>query len=116
MNNSIDEIKSQLKTLKISIDERLTFVKNQLRETRNDGQPHTPVSINNRTDDTTHRHLVTELLKTRITELERQVADKNFIIEYLTKTDRKGTSQQWEKNGNQNITFTEEALNNENKK
>ena len=84
--DSIDEIRPQLKTLTISIEERLTFVENQLRETRNNSQPHTPVSINNRIDDTTHQPLVIDLLKTRITELEKQVADKNCIIDYLTKT------------------------------
>ena len=107
LNNSIDEIISQLKTLTIPIEERLTFVENQLREARNNSQPHTPVSINNPTDDTTHQPLVIDLLKTRITELEKQVADKNCIIEYLTKnmlndTHRKGTSQQWDGNSNQN--------------
>ena len=33
----------------------------------------------------------------------------------LNKTYRKGTSQEWDRNSNQNIAFTEEALNNENK-
>ena len=33
----------------------------------------------------------------------------------LNNTHRKGTSQQWDGNTNQNIIFTEEALNNENK-
>ena len=84
--DSVDEIRPQLKTLTISIEERLTFVENQFRETRNNSQPHTPVSINNRIDDTTHQPLVIDLLKTRITELEKQVADKNCIIDYLTKT------------------------------
>ena len=34
----------------------------------------------------------------------------------LSNTHRKGTSHQCDKNNNQNITFTTEALNNENKK
>ena len=33
----------------------------------------------------------------------------------LNNTHRKGTAQQWDRNSNQNITFTEKALNNENK-
>ena len=49
LNNSINKTRSQLKTLQISIEERTTFVENQLRETRNYNQPHTPESINNRT-------------------------------------------------------------------
>ena len=62
LNNSINEIRSQLKTLAISIKERLTFVKNQLRETKNNSQTHSPVLINNRTDDATHKPLVIDLL------------------------------------------------------
>ena len=81
----------------MSIEATLTFVENQLRETRNDSQPHTSVSMNHRTD-TTHQPLVIEFLKTRITELEKQVTDKNCILEYLTKnmlnkTHRKETLQ-----------------------
>ena len=53
LNNSINEIRSQLKTLTISIKQRLTFAKNQMRETRNGNQLHTPMSMNNRTNDTT---------------------------------------------------------------
>ena len=68
------------------MEDRLTFVENQSRETRNDSLPHTPVSMNNRTNETAHQLLVTEFLKTNITELEKQVADKNCIIAYLTKT------------------------------
>ena len=85
LNNSIDKIRSQLKTLKISIKEGLTLVENQMREKRNDSQPHAPVSINNRTNEIVHQPLVTDLLKLSITELEKQVADNNCIIEYLTK-------------------------------
>ena len=77
LNNSIDEIRSQLKTITISKKERLIFFESQLRDTRNNRGPHTPVSINNQIDDTTHQPLVSDLLKTCITELERQVADKN---------------------------------------
>ena len=77
LNNSIDEIRSQLKTITISIKERLISFESQLRETRNSSQPQTPVSINNQIDGTTHQSLVSGLLKTRITELEKQVADKN---------------------------------------
>ena len=36
------------------------------------------MSINSRTNDTTHQPLVTDLLKIRITELEKQVADKKL--------------------------------------
>ena len=46
LNNSINEIRSRLKTLTITIEERLTFAKNQMRETKNDSQPHNAVSIN----------------------------------------------------------------------
>ena len=61
------------------MEKRLTFAKNQLRETRNNSQPNTPMSINNRTDDTTHQPLVTDLLKILTTELEKQVADKKTV-------------------------------------
>ena len=47
-----------------------------MRETKNDSQPHTPKPMNNQTDDTMHQTLVNDLLKARITELEKQVADK----------------------------------------
>ena len=107
LNNSIDEIRSWLKTLTISIEDRLTFVENQL-------------SMKNRTDDTTQQSLVIQLLETRITELVKREADKNCIIECLTKTmlnktNRKETLQRWDGSSNQNIRFTVEALSNENK-
>ena len=83
--NPIEEIRSQLKNFAISMQERLTFVEKQMRETKNDSQPNTPKPMNNQTDDTTHQTLVNDLLKACITELEKQVADKNCIIECLTK-------------------------------
>lgn len=54
-------------------------------------------------------------------ELEKQVGDKNCLIEYLKRnmlnnTYKKMTSHQWNRNNNQNKTFTEEELNNENEK
>ena len=79
------------------------------------------MSIKNRTDDTTQQSLVIQLLETRITELVKRESDKNCIIECLTKTilnktNRKETLQRWDGSSNQNIRFTVEALNNENKK
>ena len=76
--------------------------------------------MKNRTDDTTQQSLVIQLLETRITELVKREADKNCIIECLTKTmlnktNRKETLQRWDGSSNQNIQFTVEALNNENK-
>ena len=76
--------------------------------------------MKNRTDDTTQQSLVIQLLETRITELVKREADKNCIIECLTKTilnktNRKETLQRWDGSSNQNIRFTVEALNNENK-
>ena len=76
--------------------------------------------MKNRTDDTTRQSLVIQLLETRITELVKREADKNCIIECLTKTmlnktNRKETLQRWDGSSNQNIRFTVEALNNENK-
>ena len=62
LNNSSDKIRCQLKTLKMLIEERLTLVKNQLRETKNDSQPHTLVSINNRTNEIAYQPLVNDLL------------------------------------------------------
>ena len=52
------------------------------------------------------------LLETRITELVKREADKNCIIECLTKTmlnktNRKETLQRWDGSSNQNIRFTE---------
>ena len=78
------------------------------------------MSIKNRTDDTTQQSLVIQLLETRITELVKRESDKNCIIECLTKTilnktNRKETLQRWDGSSNQNIRFTVEALNNENK-
>ena len=78
------------------------------------------MSIKNRTDDTTQQSLVIQLLETRITELVKREADKNCIIECLTKTmlnktNRKETLQRWDGSSNQNIRFTVEALSNENK-
>lgn len=54
-------------------------------------------------------------------ELEKQVGDKNCLIEYLKRnmlnnTYKKMTSHQWNRKNNQNKTFTEEELNNENEK
>lgn len=76
--------------------------------------------MKNRTDDTTQQSLVIQLLETRITELVKREADKNCIIECLTKTmldktNRKETLQRWDGSSNQNIRFTVEALSNENK-
>ena len=76
--------------------------------------------MKNRTDDTTQQSLVIQLLETRITKLVKREADKNCIIECLTKTmlnktNRKETLQRWDGSSNQNIRFTVEALNNENK-
>ena len=76
--------------------------------------------MKNRTDDTTQQSLVIQLLETRITELVKREAEKNCIIECLTKTmlnktNRKETLQRWDGSSNQNIRFTVEALNNENK-
>ena len=44
------------------IEERLTLAVNQLREIRNDSQPHTLVSINNRTNEIAYQSLVIDLL------------------------------------------------------
>ena len=76
--------------------------------------------MKNRTDDTTQQSLVIQLLETRITELVKREADKNCIIECLTKTmlnktNRKETLQRWDGSSNQNIRFTVEPLSNENK-
>ena len=76
--------------------------------------------MKNRTDDTTQQSLVIQLLETRITELVKREAEKNCIIECLTKTmlnktNRKETLQRWDGSSNQNIRFTVEALSNENK-
>ena len=62
LNNSINKIRSQLKTLEMHIEERLTLAENQLREIRNDSQSHTLVSINNRTNEIAYQSLVIDLL------------------------------------------------------
>lgn len=78
-------MQSQLTTLKNSIEERFTFIEDQTTEARNNSLSQVPELTNNITNPF-GQSLVIELLKNNITELEKQVADKNYIMEYLTKS------------------------------
>ena len=85
LNNSILVMQSQLTALKNSIEERFTFIEDQTTEARNNSLSQVPELTNNITN-LFCQSLVIELLKNNITELEKQVADKNYVMEYLTKS------------------------------
>ena len=76
LNNSILVMHSQLTALKNSIEERFTFIEDQTTEARNNSLSQVPELTNNITNPFC-QSLVIELLKNNITELEKQVADKN---------------------------------------
>lgn len=85
LNNSILVMQSQLTALKNSIEERFTFIEDQTTEARNNSLSQVPELTNNITNPFC-QSLVIELLKNNITELKKQVADKNYVMEYLTKS------------------------------
>ena len=65
--------------------------------------------MNNQIDDTTHQPLVIDLLKTRITEMKKQVADKisksAWQKNVLSNTHRKESLYQWDGSNNQNNIY-----------